>query len=536
MSKAFHSRRGAEVIPLPPGIASVAVTPTRANPVAAVAFAGIVAAAAALRFATLDLQSFWVDEGATVHLLRSDFAGMLDGLTVTEKTPPLYYLLAWLWTRPFGTGEVGVRSLSALIGVLTIPAAYALARELVSERAALITAALVAVNPLLVWYSQESRAYALLVLLATLATLFAVRRRVWLWALCSALALATHYFAAFVVGPLALWLLLRHADRRRAAAAAGAVAVAGLALLPLAIDQSGNPGSNFITGTGLGTRLLQVPKQFLLGYDAPAEAVVTTLAVALAAAGGWLALTRAGERRAGRDGALAAAGDDGALTATGDEGALTAGDDGALAGPAAAAGLAVAAIALALAAAAGGADFVIARNLIVALVPLIVVVAAGFAAAGRVGIGLAAALAAVSLATVLAVFSRPEFQRDDWRGAAEAIGPSSGERALVVNPIAGRVALSVYLDHLEPFGEQRRRVDEIVLVAVTERRPGETPRPPRPPNPGIPGFAVEARREADTFTLVRMRALNVQELGSGGLTYNRLGRDLAVTLRQPPPR
>jgi hypothetical protein len=476
------------------------VTPTRANRIAAVAFAGIVVVAAALRFATLDLQSFWVDEGATIHLLRNDFGGMLDGLTVTEKTPPLYYLLAWLWTRPFGTGEVGVRSLSALIGVLTIPAAYALARELVSERAALIAAALVAVNPLLVWYSQEARAYALLVLLATLATLFAVRRRPWAWALFSALALATHYFAAFVVGPLALWLLVRHPERRRAVVATAAVGAAGLALLPLAIDQSENPGSNFITGTALGTRLLQVPKQFLLGYDAPAEAAFTTLAVALAAAGAWLAFTRAREHATG------------------------------------AAALAGAAVLLALVAAAGGADFVIARNLVVALVPAIVVVAAGFAGWGRAGTGLAAALAALSLATVLTVFARPEFQRDDWRGAADAIGPARGERALVVNPVAGAVALRVYLGDLEPFGERFRQVDEIVLVAVTERRPGETPRPPRPPDPRIPGFAVETRRATDTFTLVRMRAMNLQQITSAGLTFHRLGRGLAVTLRQPPAR
>jgi mannosyltransferase len=476
------------------------VNPARANRSAVAVLAGIVAGAAALRFATLDLQSFWVDEGATVHLLRSDFGGMLDGLTVTEKTPPLYYLLAWLWTRPFGTGEVGVRSLSALIGVLTVPAAYALARELVSERAALIAAALVAVNPLLVWYSQEARAYALLVLLATVATLFCVRRRLWLWALSSALALATHYFAAFVVGPLAIWLLVRHPDRRRAIAAVAAVAATGLALLPLAIDQSENPGSNFITGTALGTRLLQLPKQFLLGYDAPAEILLTILAIALAAAGAWLALTRA------RAHAVAAA---------------------ALAG---------AAVVLALAAAIGGADFVIARNLIVALVPLIVLLAAGFDGFGRAGVALAAGLAAVSLVAVVAVFARPEFQRDDWRGAAEAIGPARGERALVVNPIAGAVALRVYMDGLEPFGEEDRTVDEIALVAVTERRPGETPHPPRPAAAGVPNFELVARRETDTFTLVRLRAVGVQRISSAGLTHHRLGRDLAVTLHQSPAR
>src|SRR5207302_2742076 len=85
--------------------------PTRAQLVLLV----IVAAGAAIRFSTLDLQSFWVDEGNTVHLLRMDFGSMFSGALDGEQTPPLYYVLAWLWTRPFGTGEVGLRSLSALV-------------------------------------------------------------------------------------------------------------------------------------------------------------------------------------------------------------------------------------------------------------------------------------------------------------------------------------------------------------------------------------------------------------------------------------
>jgi mannosyltransferase len=484
------------------------VTPARANRTAVALLGGVVAAGVALRFSTLDLQSFWIDEGSTVHLLRRDFGGLLDGISVTEKTPPLYYVLAWLWTRPFGTGEIGVRSLSAIFGVLTIPVAFALARELASERAALVTAALVAFNPLLVWYSQEARAYALLVLLAALATLHCVRavrrpheRRdiVW-WAIASALAIATHYFAAFVVVPLAAWLLARHPQRRAALAGAAVIAATGLALLPLAADQSGNPGSNFITGTSLGTRALQLPKQFLLGYDAPLETAFTTAVLILAAAGGWLALTRA------RDTARVSA----ALLAV--------------------------AVLLPLAAAVAGADFVISRNLIVAVIPLVIVIAAGFAAAGRAGDALAAALAALSLAAVLAVFTHPEFQRDNWRGAAEAIGPANGERALVVNPIAGAVPLTLYLPGLTPFGERFRRVDEIDLVAVTSRRPGETPHPPRPPTPSVPGFRLVARKETDTFTLVRLRAAGPQQIASQGLTPLRLGQDLAVTLHQRPSR
>ena len=472
------------------------------------ALAGITAAAAALRFATLDLQSFWVDEGATVQLLRGDFGELLDGLTVTEKTPPLYYVLAWLWTQPFGTGEVGVRSLSALAGVLTVPVAFALARDLVSARAGLVAAALVAVNPLLVWYSQEARAYALVVLLSALATLYGVRAArgrdgaLWRWALASALALATHYFALFAVAPLALWVLMRSPERRRVQAATGAIGATGLALLPLAIDQSHNPGSNFITGTGLVTRVAQVPKQFLLGFDAPLEVAFTIGVLALAAAGLWLAR---GER--GSHAALA---------------------------------LGLAALGLPLVAAAAGADFVLARNLIVALVPLLVVLAAGFSAARGAGAALAGALVALSLATVLAVFARPEFQRDDWRGAAEALGPAPVDRALVVNPIAGATPLELYLDDLEPFGEEFRPVGEIALIAVATRRPGETPRPPRPPSPSYLGYELAERREADTFTLVRLRAVGEHRpIASAGLTAIKLvpGIDeLAVTLMQPARR
>ena len=187
-----------------------------------------------------------------------------------------------------------------------------------------------------------------------------------------------------------------------------------------------------------------------------------------------------------------------------------------------------------------GADFVLSRNLIVALVPLLVAVAAGFASARRTGTVLAAGLVALSLATVIAVFTRPEYQRDDWRGVAEALGPADVDRALVVNPISGATPLRLYLDDLEPFGEDFRPVGEIALIAVASRRPGDTPRPPRPPSPGYLGYELVERTEADTFTLVRLRAIaEPRAIASAGLTSIKLvpGRDeLAVTLMQRASR
>ena len=43
----------------------------------ALALVGLVAAGAALRFATLGDRSFWVDEGSTVRLMQLSFGGML---------------------------------------------------------------------------------------------------------------------------------------------------------------------------------------------------------------------------------------------------------------------------------------------------------------------------------------------------------------------------------------------------------------------------------------------------------------------------
>src|SRR5215211_6031275 len=259
----------------------------------------IVIAAAALRFATLDVQSFWYDESVSVSLIREGFSGMLDRIPGSESTPPLYYVLAWLWTRPFGTGEVGLRSLSALLGTLCVPAFWLAARELVSRRAALMVAALAAFSPILVWHSQEARAYSLLLLLGALAVLFFARslrdgegRDLAAWAAFSALALTAHYFAIFLVLPEAIWLLARAGDRRRAAIATALPVATGLALLPLAVHQKSLDLASFIRSDPVLERAARAPKQFLVGFDAPLEVLLAVAAAVIAAAGAVIALRR----------------------------------------------------------------------------------------------------------------------------------------------------------------------------------------------------------------------------------------------------
>ncbi len=125
--------------------------------------------AAVLRFSTLGGQSLWYDETVTASLVRLPFDEFLRALPDSETAPPLYYVLAWIWARVFGSSDLALRSLSAVIGTLVVPAAFLAARELVSRRTGILVALFATVSPLLVWYSQEARAYSLLVLLSTLS-------------------------------------------------------------------------------------------------------------------------------------------------------------------------------------------------------------------------------------------------------------------------------------------------------------------------------------------------------------------------------
>ncbi len=445
--------------------------------------AGIVVLGAALRFATLDVQSYWFDEATTVHLLGMGLGDMLAAIPDSESTPPLYYVVAWVWTQVFGTGEVGLRSLSALAGTATIPVAYAIGARAVTSRVGLVAAGLAAANPLLVWYSQEARAYALLVLLAALTLVVLPRalerptaRNLAGWAVLAALAVATHYFAAFLVVPEAIWLL--HRLRARALPPVAAVGLVGLALVPMAIGQAENDGARFIRGSSEIGRIAAVPKQFLVGYDAPGETVATVIAALLALFALYLLVRKAtpGEQRGAKPLAVLAAvvvGVPAVLSVT-------------------------------------GADYLITRNVIVALVPALVVLATGYAAAraGWAGIAAAAALAAIGVAMCVEITLDKRYQRDDWRGVAERLGRPDGTRLLVVSPVNGRVPLEVYLPRArKQRPEEQVPITELDVVGFTPRGPGDPSDPPRPPSPPpLPGFGPPERIEADTYTLVRYRS------------------------------
>src|SRR5262249_17912224 len=103
-------------------------------------------------------------------------------------------------------------------------------------------------------------------------------------------------FAGFLILPQAIWLIVRWPDRRKPLLAAGALVLVAGALVPLLVEQRSRELTSFITAQSLLSRLLRVPKQFLVGYDAPVDTILAIGAACLVAVGLVLAWSRATDR------------------------------------------------------------------------------------------------------------------------------------------------------------------------------------------------------------------------------------------------
>jgi mannosyltransferase len=526
--------------------------------------AALLVLAAALRLSTLNLQSFWYDEAYTpVHVLHPSLVATLESVAHHENTPPLWYVLIWGWSRIFGTGEVALRLPSALVGIATVAVAWGIGWELAGRRVAIAAAVLVAVNPLFVWYSQEARAYGLFVALAALAMWCCLRadadptprrpkpgdtrlrRESPFWpaafALSGAAALATHYFAVFLLAPMCLWLLRRRERWKVTLPAVAAIGAAGAALVPLALTQGGH-GTQWIGEWALASRLETIPQYYLTGYSGAPLGHGVELLVALAILAGmgyglWRALT---PREA-----------DAALLAL---------------------GLAACGVLIPAALAVGGADYLAPRNVVAAMIPLtagIAVIVTG-RRTGRVGMALAALIALAFLALSIDVNLSPRLQRGDWRGLAQAIReepaggvagsglpgggvagggvaggglpggglPRGSARAPAAR--AARVITTVELGAapLEYYLPPLRNLPRGASVRVSEiDETGYEPLMPGAGTPPAPGFRLVQRRDVNGLILYRFRSATPRTVSEATLREHVIaeGRPEVLANIDPPP-
>jgi 4-amino-4-deoxy-L-arabinose transferase-like glycosyltransferase len=187
-------------------------------------------AAFALRLYRLDYQSLRGDEAFDVLYAAQPLSEIIYQDRFNQIYPPLYHASLHYWLLIAGRGEFALRWITAVVpGTLLIPLAYALGRQLFSRarpgqadrsrRIGWLAGLLAAINPYLLWWSQDTHFYALLAMFAAAITLLAIRlwnthghwRVWWVYTLVTTLGFYTHYYAYFswgAVNLVGLWCSL----------------------------------------------------------------------------------------------------------------------------------------------------------------------------------------------------------------------------------------------------------------------------------------------------------------------------------------
>jgi 4-amino-4-deoxy-L-arabinose transferase-like glycosyltransferase len=129
----------------------------------------------ALRMARLGELRMWGDEAYSVYSAQRSLTAITFEGIENDPHPPLYYYLLHFYLLLAGSSELALRFFSVFFGVATIALLYAIGKRMFDTRVGVTAAAVAAIAPFHVYYSQEIRMYALAIFLTTLALYFFVR-------------------------------------------------------------------------------------------------------------------------------------------------------------------------------------------------------------------------------------------------------------------------------------------------------------------------------------------------------------------------
>lgn len=168
----------------------------------------ILVLATALRFYHIDYQSVWLDEICSILEANPDikWSDLEATIMLSDPHPPLYFALLKILFQLFGYTTLVARVFSAIVGVAGVYALYLLGKEINNKNTGLLAAFLLAINSFHIYYSQEVRMYALLVLLTVLSYYRLVvylkentYKNAILYGLFTGLMLLTQFFGLFVL-------------------------------------------------------------------------------------------------------------------------------------------------------------------------------------------------------------------------------------------------------------------------------------------------------------------------------------------------
>jgi 4-amino-4-deoxy-L-arabinose transferase-like glycosyltransferase len=258
--------------------------------------ASILLIALVVRFWRLDYHSIWFDEAVSLK-----WAGYDIGYTwnttfalLQDKHPPVYYVLLGLWQDllawvGLSHSDSALRALGSILGVLTVWGMLRLATEVSGRTTGYLTGLLVALSPILTWYSQELRMFqpattglvwgAVALWQAWQEPRPLARLGWWLLLVVAFLAaLYSYLFSAFLLPVAGLTLLLRlwHTrNARRFLEGCAVLLLIGLLFLPLArnawsVNESeGDPGQAFANFTSNLLHLLRIDTIWRVDWPQP---------------------------------------------------------------------------------------------------------------------------------------------------------------------------------------------------------------------------------------------------------------------------
>jgi len=166
---------------------------------------------AVLRIYNLGTESIWLDEAESIYESTLSFTE----ISAHSNQPPLYFVILSWWIRLWGTGEIALRSLSAVFGILAILITFFVGKELFSRKVGLIGCFIAAISQFQIFYSQDARAYSLLLLLSLISYMFFIKilkqNKNWYYPcffLATSLLAYTHIYGLFIIASQVLYFLI----------------------------------------------------------------------------------------------------------------------------------------------------------------------------------------------------------------------------------------------------------------------------------------------------------------------------------------
>jgi len=201
--------------------------------------AGVAACTAAVAaFILIELSTWPPHEDETLALFvgRGSLSHLFHTVLDQRGGAPLHFVLAWIVAHS-GGGLVGLRLISAMLAVASIPIVAILTSKLAGRTVGLGATALVSGSWVLLFHGIYGRMYSLFLFtsaLSYLALLHALERgrpRAWaLWGLAMLATLATHPYGALVLVSQVAFVLLRRERVRQALISFAAVSVLAIPL------------------------------------------------------------------------------------------------------------------------------------------------------------------------------------------------------------------------------------------------------------------------------------------------------------------